>query len=94
MMIEADDRNHPAYFILAVGALAFVLLYIWQSVEVMKIRLDYKKLLAAQEQLVKDYDRFLFDIEKIRAETGNAKEAERRGMRRMVPSDYERVEVK
>lgn len=93
-MMESEDRNMPGYFILAVGALAFVLLYIWQSVEVTKIRLDYKKLLRTQEQLVKEHDRFTYDIEMIRAENGNAKEAERRGMRRMIPSDYERIEVK
>jgi hypothetical protein len=92
--MESDDRNMPAYFIVAVGALAFVLLYIWQSVEVTKLRLDSKRLLRTQEQLVKEHDRFMYDIETIRIEKGNSKEAERRNMRRMVPSDYERIEVK
>ena len=93
-MMDSNERGILGYFIVALGGLAFVMLYIWQSVEVTKIRLDYKKLLKIQEQLVKEHDKFTYDIEMIRAGIVNNKEAEKRGMRRMVPSDYERIEVK
>jgi cell division protein FtsL len=94
MMQYSEERDLRTYFVVIIGALVFVMLYIWQSVEVTKIRLEYQKLLKHQEQLVKQNDRLVYEIEQLRTIGALTKEAEKRGMRRIAPGDFERIEVK
>lgn len=92
--MNGEEKDIRAYFIVTVGALAFVMLYIWQSVEVTRIKLQYKALLKAQEQLVKQNDMLGYEIEKMRSLPLLAREAEKRGMRRIAPGDFQKLEVK
>jgi cell division protein FtsL len=94
MMMNGEERGLRLYFVVIIGALVFVMMYIWQSVEVTKIRLEYQKLLKHQEQLVKQNDRLVYEIEQLRTTGAISKEAEKRGMRRIAPGDFDRIEVK
>ena len=51
MNIE-KERNYLTLFTIVLGVLVFVMLYVWQSIEVMKIKLEYRALLRKQESLV------------------------------------------
>jgi len=93
-MLNGEEKDLRVYFIVIIGALIFVMMYIWQSVEVTKIRLEYQKLLKHQEQLVKQNDVLVYEIEQLKTIGAISKEAEKRGMRRIAPGDFERIEVK
>ena len=87
-----NEKSNMTYFVVVMGMLVFVMLYIWQSTEVMKIKFDYKKLLRSQESLVKVNDRYLYGIERFRNMNLLTKEAQSRGMTPITPNDFEDVE--
>jgi hypothetical protein len=89
-----NEKSHITYFLVVMGVLVFVMLYIWQSTEVMKIKLEYKKLLRSQESLVKVNDRLLYGIERFRSMDRLTKEAQARGMTPVTPNDFENVDLK
>jgi hypothetical protein len=89
-----NEKSNMTYFLVVMGMLVFVMLYIWQSTEVMKIKFDYKKLLRSQESLVKVNDRLLYGIERFRTMDHLTKEAQVRGMIPVKPDDIEDVEMK
>jgi hypothetical protein len=93
MKISSGEKSYVAYFSMALGVLLFVMLYVWQSIEVMKLKLDYRKLQRAQESLVKVNDRLRYGIERYRVMDRIDADAARMGMRPVAPPDFEKVEV-
>ena len=89
-----NEKSYMTYFLVVMGMLVFVMLYIWQSTEVMKIKFEYRKLLRSQESLVKVNDRFLYGIEHFRTMDHLTKEAQARGMVPVKPNDIEDVDLK
>jgi hypothetical protein len=89
-----NEKSNMTYFLVVMGMLVFVMLYIWQSTEVLKIKFEYRKLLHIQESLVKVNDRLLYGIERFRTMDLLTKEAQSRGMTPITPNDFEDVDLK
>ena len=94
MAVDEGSRSYMAYFILVLGVFVFVMLYVWQNVEVTKLKIEYRKLLKKQEVLVKENDRILYDIERSRQFEYLERSAASMGMKKITPNDFETVEVK
>jgi cell division protein FtsL len=92
--MNTDDRNYLSYFILVLGVFVFVMLYVWQSVEVTKVRLEYKKLLRVQEQLVKENDRVIYEMERYKDPDYLERSAQSLGMKAVTPKDFETIDMK
>jgi hypothetical protein len=67
----------------------FVVLYVWQNIEIVKIEMQYKALSGKESQLVKDKDRLLYEIERFRRMDVVEDYARKRGLRQMLPGDFE-----
>ncbi len=71
----------------------FVVLYVWQNIEIVKIEMEYKSLAGKESQLVKEKDRVLYEIERFRRMDVVEDYARKRGMRQMLPGDFEVISV-
>jgi len=74
------------FFIVAMISL-FVLFYVWQNIEVMKMKMEYRRLANIERSLSEENKRLLFDIERMR----NFKKVESSlsgsGVKRITPED-------
>jgi len=71
----------------------FVLIFVWQNVEMMKMKLECRKLSAVAGELIKDNDRILFGIERYRSMENVEHHALRSGLKKITPSDFDVVVV-
>ena len=67
----------------------FVILYVWQNIEIVTIEMQCKSLSNKESQLVKDKDRLLYEIERYRRMDVVEDYARKNGMRPMLPGDFE-----
>ena len=71
----------------------FVILYVWQNIELMKIKMDFKRLSAIERELTMERDVYLIKRE-IQLRADNIKEkAPELGLRKISPGDIEIIEV-
>ncbi len=65
----------------------FVILYVWQNIEVVQIKMKNRELSRAAGQLVRDRDRLLYEIERYRRMEAVEDYARKNGFRPMLPGD-------
>lgn len=75
------------YFTIVVMMSAFVLLYVWQNIEVMRMKMDYRKLVRVEHELKEENNRLLADFERLRNFRTVESAVAGRGVRRMEPQD-------
>ena len=73
---------------------AFVIGYVWQNIEVMRIKMGYKRLQAEERALLHKNDRLLYEIEKLKKTAVISNIAETRGYKHIEPSDFDVIAVK
>ncbi len=69
--------------------IVFVILYVWQNIEIVKIEIIYRNLKNRERQLVKDNDRLLYEIERYRRMDVMEEYARKKGLRKILPKDFE-----
>ena len=94
MAVNEGGRNYVPFFVTALGILLFVMLYIWQSIEVTRIRLEYKALLKKQESLMRLNDRLTFEIERYRNMAVVEQQAKSLGMHSITVKEIDALELK
>jgi hypothetical protein len=67
----------------------FVILYVWQNIEIMKIELEHKNLLNKEKQLVRDNDYLLYEIELYRRMDVIQDIARKNGLKPILPEDFD-----
>lgn len=87
-MQESVRRLVIKYFITALLCILFVIIYVWQNVEVMKIKIDYRKALKEERQLINMNDRLRYEIERYRRMELIEKYAAENGMNALSPYDF------
>ena len=93
-MYSDGERSYFSYFLLVLGVLVFVMLYVWQNIEVTKLKLEYRKLLKTQEELVRQNGRALYNIERYRHPEYLERSAAAMGMKSVTPRDFETIDMK
>ena len=71
----------------------FVVLYVWQNIEIVQIEMQCKELSDKEGQLVKERDRLLYEIERFRRMDVIEDYARKNGLRQMLPGDFEVMTV-
>jgi len=79
---------HIRYLIIALSVILFVILYVWQNVEITKIKIMYKNVLKEERELTNRNDRLRFEIEKLRKPEIIEKKAADLGMRDLDHDDF------
>jgi hypothetical protein len=81
------------YFLIAFVMVIFVILYVWQNIEVMKIKMEYSQSLEVEKEFIKRNDRLRYEIEKYKRMDLIEANAGRYGMRMITPRDFEIIVV-
>ena len=72
----------------------FVVIYVWQNIDMMRMKIDYEKALRTEKQLIKDNDRLRYEIEKFKSMDVIIKYAEENGMKRLTPMDFDAIVIR
>ena len=65
----------------------FVLLYVWQNIEVMRMKMDYRKLVRVEHELAEENKRYIAELERLRNFRAVENAVAGKGVRRLVPQD-------
>jgi hypothetical protein len=79
------------YIIIVLSAFLFLLLYVWQNVEVTKIKMEYQKALEQEKELIKKNDKLRYEIERYRRMELVEQHAFKLGMRELDYNDFEAI---
>lgn len=71
----------------------FVVMYVWQNIEVMKIKMNYRELVAREKETIKENDRLIYLIEQARNVKTVERIAENSGLRKIRPDNIEVIVV-
>ncbi|HSV95556.1 MAG TPA: hypothetical protein VLM75_01335 [Spirochaetota bacterium] len=83
-----EDREGVIKYIgIVTGVILFVVLYVWQNIEVMKMKMAYRENIAIEKRLVKENDRLRAEIERYRRVDVAERYARTQGMRELTPAD-------
>ena len=75
------------YMVIIFSMSLFVILYVWQNIEVVQIKMRNRALSRAAGELAKDNDRRLYEIERYRRMEAVGDHARKNGYRAMLPGD-------
>ncbi len=76
---------------MAACIILFVILYVWQNITVMKIKMNYRRALAQEVELRKKNDVLRFQIEQYRRAEVIEEYAKRMNMKRITAADIDLV---
>ncbi len=79
------------YLAMAACIIVFVILYVWQNITVMKIKMNYRRALAQEIELRKKNDSLRFEIEQYRRAEVIEEYAKRMNMKRITAADVDVV---
>lgn len=79
---------------IVVFMILFVVLYIWQNVEVMKMKMDYGREAEVEAGLIRQNDRLRYEIETLRRMNVIEEYARSRGMHALNPGDIDVVDLR
>ena len=77
------------YFFIAGVMIIFVILYVWQNIEVVRMKMEYNTALQREEQLIKINDRLRYEIERYKRMELIDAYAAQSGMRALMPEDID-----
>jgi len=75
------------YFMIVFMMSIFVLLYVWQNIEVMRMKMDYRKLTRVEHELKEENKRLIYGLERLRDFRTVEAVMSGKGVRRMEPDD-------
>lgn len=75
------------YFMIVAMMSVFVLFYVWQNIEVMRMKMEYRKLIGIEHELSEERSRLVAEHERLRNFGRVESSMAGRGVRRMVPGD-------
>ena len=64
-------------------------MYVWQNIEVMKIKLERKELVKVERRIINYNDKLKYNIERYKRSEVIEKYSRERGLKRISPGDYE-----
>ncbi len=76
------------YFIIVLSLSLFAVMNVWQNIEVMKIKLNYKKLTKTEGDIIKKNDRLRYEIEKYKRISLIENNAEALNIKRINKDDF------
>ena len=86
-MFDDDRKDVVKYFGIVVAMMLFVILYVWQNIEVMKIKLAQQRIMHEEKQLICAQDKLRCQIEYYKTIPAVEVYALTHAMRRVSPDD-------
>jgi hypothetical protein len=92
--LPAERREAVKFIGIVVFMILFVVLYIWQNVEVMKMKMDCGREAEVEAGLIRQNDRLRYEIETLRRMNVIEEYARSRGMHALNPGDIDVVDLR
>ena len=71
----------------------FVVFYVWQNIEMMKIKMDYKKLIKTGKEVTVVNDKLKYEYEKLRSFRYIEANAEKNNLKNLSPNDLVVIKI-
>ena len=81
------------YFSIVFTISLFVVFYVWQNIEMMKMKMDYKKLINTEKEITVVNDKLKFEYEKLRNIRNMEANADKNNLRQLSPADLVVVKI-
>ena len=81
------------YFSIVLMISVFVVFYVWQNIEMMKMKMDYKKLIRTEQEMTVVNDKLKYDFEKLRNFHKIEADADKKNLKRMTPADLVVIKI-
>ena len=87
------EQSSIQYVLMAFIMMLFIILYVWQNISVMKIKMELRTDIARETELIKINDRLLYEIERLRSIDLVEKYAIGAGFRPLTPYNTQTIVV-
>ncbi len=87
------DGSEAGYPIIAGFVIVFAVLYVWQNISVMRVKMECRAGSRKEAELMKKNDRLLYEIERLRRIDLVERYAARNGMVRIHPGNMKTFKV-
>ncbi len=67
----------------------FVVAYVWQNIEVMRVKMNYRRLQADERAMVNKNGRLIYEIERLKNYNSVSRLAQSKGYKKISPSDID-----
>jgi len=81
------------YFTIVFMISIFVVFYVWQNIEMMKIKMDYKKLIRTEQEITVVNDKLKFEFERLRNFRSIEANADKSNLKAISPSDLVVIKI-
>jgi uncharacterized membrane protein len=81
------------YFSIVVLISLFVVVYVWQNIEMMKIKMDYKRLMKTEKEVIQVNDRLRFECGKLKSFRFIEADAAKNNLRHITPADLITIKI-
>ncbi len=81
------------YFSIVFMISVFVVFYVWQNIEMMKLKMDYKKLIRTEKEITVVNDKLKFDFERLRNFRSIEANADKNNLKPISPTDLVVIKI-
>jgi len=81
------------YFSIVFMISIFVVFYVWQNIEMMRMKMDYKKLIKTEKEITVLNDKLKFEYERLRSFRYLEANAEKNNLKPIGPADLIVIKV-
>ena len=81
------------YFLIVVMMSFFIITYVWQNIEIMKMKMEYRKLINVEMELSEKNDRIRFNLESLRSFRYMKSFAEKNRLKQIGPDDVININI-
>ena len=75
------------YFLIVIMMSVFIITYVWQNIEIMKMKMEYRKLTGVERELTESNDRVRYNLESLRSFRYMNSFAEKNRLKQIGPGD-------
>lgn len=81
------------YFIIVIMMSFFIITYVWQNIEIMKMKMEYRKIINVERELSEENDRIRFNLESLRSFRYMKNFAEQNRLKQIGPDDVITINI-
>ncbi len=81
------------YFFIVIMMSVFIITYVWQNIEIMKMKMEYRKLTGVERELAERNDRVRYNLESLRSFRYMNSFAEKNRLKHISPEDIVTVNI-
>ncbi|MFA5519979.1 MAG: hypothetical protein WDA74_12055 [Spirochaetota bacterium] len=81
------------YFLIVIMMSFFIITYVWQNIEIMKMKMEYRKLIDVEMDISEENDRIRFNLESLRSFRNMKSFAEQNRLKQIGPDDVININI-